>query len=79
MHVHLREFLYPDGHRCTLELLVPPGSDPVAAGQAVDILYDGILWIWLFTGPEMYTIPDLPEETLVPGPGGSPASPWQGR
>lgn len=57
--VHSREFVYPDGHRCTLELLVPPGSDPIAAGQAVDILYDSILWIWLFTGPGMYQSPDL--------------------
>jgi aminopeptidase N len=49
-----RECEYPDGTLCMLELLVPPGSDPKIAGQALDILYDAILWVYLFTGPGRY-------------------------
>jgi aminopeptidase N len=49
-----RECEYPDGKVCSLELLVPPGSDPGIAGQALDILYDAVLWVYLFTGPGRY-------------------------
>jgi aminopeptidase N len=49
-----RECEYPDGHLCTLELLVPPGSDPSLADYALDILHDAVLWVHLFTGPGMY-------------------------
>ncbi|TQD23410.1 M1 family metallopeptidase [Methanolobus vulcani] len=49
-----KEFEYPDGHTFDLELLVPPGSDAVIAGKSLDILYDSIMWIYLFTGPEQY-------------------------
>jgi len=49
-----KELEYPDGKQCTLELLVPPGTDPVPAGQALDILADAVLWIHLFTGPGRY-------------------------
>jgi aminopeptidase N len=49
-----KEFEYPDGHTFDLELLVPPGSDPVIAGKSLDVLYDSIMWIHLFTGPEQY-------------------------
>jgi aminopeptidase N len=49
-----RECEYPDGRFCTLELLVPPGSDPKIAGQALDILHDAVLWVYLFTGPDRY-------------------------
>jgi len=49
-----RECEYPDGRLCTLELLVPPGSDPGIAGQAQDILHDAVLWVHLFTGPGRY-------------------------
>ncbi len=45
---------YPDGRHCTLELLVPRGSDPGIAGQALDILHDAVLWVNLFTGPGRY-------------------------
>ncbi len=50
-----REFEYPDGHTFDLELLVPPGSDPLIAKRALDVLYDSIMWVHLFTGsPEIY-------------------------
>jgi aminopeptidase N len=49
-----REVEYPDGRRCNIELLVKPGSDPVAAQSALDILADAVIWIYLFTGPERY-------------------------
>ncbi|WP_094227399.1 M1 family metallopeptidase [Methanolobus psychrotolerans] len=49
-----REFEYPDGHTFYLELLVPPGSVPLIARRALDVLYDSIMWIHLFTGPEQY-------------------------
>ena len=49
-----RKCEYPDGHPFRLELLVPPSADPARAEQALDILYDCILWIYLFTGPSTY-------------------------
>ncbi|MBP1929918.1 aminopeptidase N [Methanolinea mesophila] len=49
-----RECEYPDGHTFSLELLVPPGSDPVVARHALDVMNDAIIWVYLFTGPEMY-------------------------
>jgi aminopeptidase N len=49
-----RIFEYPSGSSFILELLCPPGSDPVNAGQALDILEDCILWVFLFTGPHCY-------------------------
>ena len=49
-----QECEYPDGRQCSLELLVPPGSDPETAGQALDILHDAVLWVHLFTGPGRY-------------------------
>ncbi|MDH7510112.1 MAG: M1 family metallopeptidase [Methanolinea sp.] len=51
---HTRDFEYPDGHRFTLELLVPPGSDPSVADYALQVLADAILWVYLFTGPGTY-------------------------
>jgi len=49
-----RAFEYPDGHIFSLELLVPPGSDDSIARQALEELADGVLWVYLFTGPERY-------------------------
>ncbi|MDO8842376.1 M1 family metallopeptidase, partial [Methanocalculus sp.] len=49
-----RRFEYPSGSSFSLELLYPPGSDPVQAERALDILEDGILWVYLFTGPHCY-------------------------
>jgi aminopeptidase N len=54
-----QECEYPDGHRCSLELLVPPGSDPVLAGHALDILHDAVLWVYLFTGPDGFGKPEV--------------------
>jgi aminopeptidase N len=50
----IRPFEYPDGSRFTLELLVPPGSDPARAEAALEILADAVLWVYLFTGPDQY-------------------------
>jgi aminopeptidase N len=49
-----REFIYPEGTKFDLELLVPPNSDKKAAEKSLDILYDAILYIHLFTGPDKY-------------------------
>ncbi|MEN6610639.1 MAG: M1 family metallopeptidase [Methanoregulaceae archaeon] len=49
-----QECEYPDGNHCSLELLVPPGTDPEPAGKALDILHDAVLWVHLFTGPGRY-------------------------
>jgi aminopeptidase N len=50
-----QECEYPDGRKCMLELLAPPGSDPVIADQALEILHDAVLWVNLFTGPGRYS------------------------
>ncbi len=49
-----KEFVYPDGDKFMLELLVPPGSDKAIAEKALQVLHDAILWIYLFTGPGKY-------------------------
>ncbi|OPY36425.1 MAG: Leucyl aminopeptidase [Methanoregula sp. PtaU1.Bin051] len=49
-----QECEYPDGRTCRLEILSLPGSDPVIAGQALDILHDAVLWVNIFTGPGRY-------------------------
>src|SRR4030042_3549933 len=60
-----QECEYPDGRRCTLELLAPPGSDPVLADQALDILHDAVLWVNLFTGPGRYERSSLRERLYL--------------
>lgn len=57
-----RPFEYPDGTVFTLELLGPPGTDAALAYTALDILADGILWIYLFTGQEWYANPETRTE-----------------
>lgn len=49
-----REFEYPDGKTFSLELLVPPGTDPVMAGKALGVLSDAVMWVHLFTGKGRY-------------------------
>jgi aminopeptidase N len=49
-----REFEYPNGDKFMLELLVPPSSDEAVAEQALQVLHDGIMWIYLFTGRDKY-------------------------
>jgi aminopeptidase N len=49
-----RQCEYPDGRTFLLELLVPPGSDPVLAQEALRILHDAVIWVYLFTGPDQY-------------------------
>ncbi|WP_440947647.1 DUF3458 domain-containing protein [Methanosarcina sp. T3] len=55
-----REFEYPDGDTFMLELLVPPGSSEEAAEEALDILHDAVMWVYLFTGPEQFDETKLP-------------------
>ncbi|MDO8628500.1 MAG: M1 family metallopeptidase, partial [Nanoarchaeota archaeon] len=48
-----KKFLeYPNGQIITLEILLYPGTDALAARQALDILHDSILWTHIYTGPE---------------------------
>lgn len=49
-----REFEYPDDSTFMLELLAPPGSDKTVANNALEVLFDSIMWIHLFTGPDKY-------------------------
>ncbi|HJJ42666.1 MAG TPA: M1 family metallopeptidase [Methanocorpusculum sp.] len=57
-----RNFTYPDGKKVRLELLGSKGSDPSSAKIALNILADGILWVYLYTGPEKYDDIDLRNE-----------------
>ncbi|KAF1077915.1 M1 family metallopeptidase [Methanogenium sp. MK-MG] len=57
-----RPFEYPDGSAFTLELLGPPGTDAALAENALEILADSILWIYLFTGPDSYAAPETRQE-----------------
>ncbi len=59
-----REFEYPDGHTFDLELLVPPGSKVSEAQRALDILYDAVMWVYLFTGKEQYKDVDTRKKIL---------------
>jgi aminopeptidase N len=54
-----RECEYANGRRCSLELLVPPASNPGMAERALDILRDAVLWVHLFTGPDRYGKPEV--------------------
>lgn len=49
-----REFIYPEGDKFMLELLVPPGSDTERAEVALDVLADAVMWVYLFTGADRY-------------------------
>lgn len=59
-----REFEYPDGHKFTLELLVPPNSKKEIAEKSLDVLYNSIMWTYLFTGPNQYDNLDLREKIM---------------
>ena len=50
-----REVEYPDGHKFNLEILTPLSTEKELADKALDILFNGIMWIHLFTGPEKYS------------------------
>ncbi|MDD1718076.1 MAG: M1 family metallopeptidase [Methanoregulaceae archaeon] len=58
----VQEFEYPDGRTFQLELLVPPGSDPRAAGEALSVLSDAVLWVHLFTGKDQYDHQEIRRE-----------------
>jgi aminopeptidase N len=57
-----RQCEYPDGKTFLLVLLAPPGTDPALAGQALEILHDAVIWVYLFTGPEQYRDPVIRKE-----------------
>ena len=59
-----RECEYPDGKVFTLELLVPPTSDPALMKEALGILHDAVIWVYLFTGPEQYRDLETRKEIL---------------
>ncbi|MDD1664176.1 MAG: M1 family metallopeptidase [Methanomicrobiales archaeon] len=75
-----RECEYPDGKAFTLELLVPPGSDPALGKEALGILHDAVIWVYLFTGPEQFRnletrreiLRHLQERETLKGEGGDP-------
>jgi aminopeptidase N len=60
-----QECEYPDGRQCILDLLVPPASDPVIAEYALNILYDAVLWVNLYTGPGRYSKSALRERIYL--------------
>ena len=47
-----REFEYPNGHTFTLELLAPPETNKDLADKSLAMLFDGVLFINLFTGKD---------------------------
>ncbi|MEM4756110.1 MAG: M1 family metallopeptidase [Candidatus Woesearchaeota archaeon] len=47
-----KEVEYPQGKKIRIELLVPPQSNQQHAQEALDILHEGILWVYLFTGKD---------------------------
>jgi aminopeptidase N len=57
-----RQCEYPDGKTFLLVLLVPPGSHPALAREALGILHDAVTWVYLFTGPEQYRDPVIRSE-----------------
>ena len=59
-----RECEYPDGKTFTLELLVPPSSDPALGKEALGILHDAVIWVYLFTGPEQFRDLEMRMEIL---------------
>ncbi|HVN65633.1 MAG TPA: M1 family metallopeptidase [Methanomicrobiales archaeon] len=57
-----RQCEYPDGKTFLLVLLAPPGSDPALAREALGILHDAVIWVYLFTGPGQYREPVIRRE-----------------
>lgn len=54
-----KEFEYPNGDTFELALLVPPNSDVEVAQHSLEVLYDSIMWVHLFTGPNLYENQEL--------------------
>jgi aminopeptidase N len=59
---YTKTFEYPSGDTFEIELLIPPNSDSVAAKHSVDILYESIMWIHVFTGPTKHNDEDKKKE-----------------
>lgn len=57
-----REFEYPNGHTFTLELLAPPGTKKDLADKSLAMLFDGVLYIYLFTGKDKYENKEFAEK-----------------
>jgi aminopeptidase N len=57
-----RQCEYPDGKTFLLVLLGPTGTDPALAREALEILHDAVIWVYLFTGPEQYRDPVIRRE-----------------
>lgn len=49
-----REFEYPNGKKFMLELLAPPGTDKDLADKSLAMIFDGVLYINLFTGHDKH-------------------------
>jgi aminopeptidase N len=49
-----RKFEYPNGDKFDIELLALVDSKEEPAQKAIDILYDSIMWVYLFCGPDRY-------------------------
>lgn len=60
-----RLFEYPDGSSFTLELLCPPGTDKKIAQNSLDMLFDGIMWIYLYTGKNTYQNKELADQVYA--------------
>jgi aminopeptidase N len=58
----VREFEYPDGATFNLELLCPPGTRKDIAAKSLDMLFDGIMWIYLYTGRDKYKNKELADK-----------------
>lgn len=49
-----REFEYPDGSKFILKVLAPLNALDETMDKSLEILFNGIMWIHLFTGPDRY-------------------------
>jgi len=49
-----REFEYPDGDSFELQVLAPLNATDDICEKSLEILFNGIMWIHLFTGPDRY-------------------------
>ncbi len=59
-----KEVEYPNGKKFAIELLVLPNSSKVACEKALQFLWHGITWVYLFTGNERYKDVDKKLEIL---------------
>lgn len=61
-----KELEYPSGQTCELQLLCFPGLvQDHHARTAIQSLYDSVLWVHLFCGPEAYDHPEEQKQILA--------------